>query len=224
VTRARLAWLLLVVAACGRPAPEPPPANLVRTVAVLPPANRTGNELLVAGTSVLEKYALRTDRVTVPDVVASEARLQLARRGFSVVPADEVERTTGGHAPGSADAAADIAARGNLDGLALYVEIRRWEPDAPTHPAFVLVALTASLVDPASHRIVWTANRPTSPGATPGEVAIGAAYVTAARKVMEEVLAPLGPETSGRANPLAFLPDSSLLVDCLRAATVCGRA
>ena len=193
MTGGRLAWLVLVVAACGRPAPEAPPANLVRTVAVLPPANRTGDGLLVAGASALEQYAFRTDRVTVPDVVASEARLQLARRGFSVVPAEDVERATGGHEPGSADAAADIAARANLGGLALYVEIRRWEPDAPTHPAFVLVALTASLVDPASHRVVWSANRSTSPVATPGEVAIGAAYVTAARKVMEEVLAPLGP-------------------------------
>jgi hypothetical protein len=193
VTPSRLAWLLLVVAACGRPAPEPPPAAIAHTVAVLPPANRTGDALLVAGTSILEKYALHTERVTVPDVVASEARLQLARRGFSVVPADEVERATGGHEPGSVDAAAAMAVRANLGGLALYVEIRRWEPDAPTHPAFVLVALTASLVDPASHRIVWSANRSTSPVATPGEVALGAAYVTAARKVMEEVLAPLGP-------------------------------
>jgi hypothetical protein len=192
VTRFGLAGLVLVVAACGRPAAEPPPANIARTVAVLPPANRTGDALLVAGTSVLERYALRTERVTVPDVVASEARVQLARRGFSVVPPDEVERAMGGHEPGSADAAADMAAQAKLGGLALYVEIRRWEPDAPTHPAFVLVALTASLVDPASHRVVWTANRPTAPVATPGEVAIGAAYVTAARKVMEEVLAPLG--------------------------------
>jgi len=192
VTRFRLAWFLLVAAACGRPAPEPLPADIVRTVAVLPPANRTGDALLVAGTSVLEKYALRTERVTVPDVVASEARVQLARHGFSVVAADEVERATEGHEPGSADAAADMAAHAKLGGLALYVEIRRWEPDAPTHPAFVLVALTASLVDPTTRRIVWTANRPTAPVATPGEVAIGAAYVTAARKVMEEVLAPLG--------------------------------
>jgi len=192
VTRFRLAGFLLVAAACARPAPEPPRADIVRTVAVLPPANRTGDALLVAGTSVLEKYALRTERVTVPDVVASEARVQLARHGFSVVAADEVERATEGHEPGSADAAADLAAHAKLGGLALYVEIRRWEPDAPTHPAFVLVALTASLVDPTTRRIVWTANRPTAPVATPGEVAIGAAYVTAARKVMEEVLAPLG--------------------------------
>jgi hypothetical protein len=160
---------------------------------VLAPANRTGDPLLVAGTSILEKYALKSERVTVPDVVASEARLQLARRGFTVVAADEVESATQGRAPGSAQAAAEIAARAKLAGLALYIEIRRWEPDAPTHPAFVLVALSTSLVDPASGRTVWTSDRSTGPVPTPGEVALGAAYVTAARKVMEEMLAPLGP-------------------------------
>jgi hypothetical protein len=164
-----------------------------RTVAVLPPANRTGDPLLVAGTSFLEKYALRTDRVTVPDVLASEARLQLARRGFTVVSHDEVEAVTQGRAPGSPEAAAEIASRAKLPGLALYLDVRRWEPDAPTHPSFVLVGLTASFVDPATGRVVWTAERPTQPVATPGEVALGPAYVTAARKVMEEVLAPLGP-------------------------------
>jgi hypothetical protein len=186
--------LLLLAAACGRPAAPPPPADMPHTVAVLAPANRTGDALLVAGTSFVEKYALRTERVTVPDVIASEARLQLARRGFTVVPADQVESATQGRAPGSPEAAAEIASRAKLDGLALYVDIRRWEPDAPTHPAFVLVGLTASLIEPATGRVVWTMERRTSPVATPGEVALGPAYVTAARKVMEEVLAPLGAE------------------------------
>jgi hypothetical protein len=184
--------LLLLLAACGRPAPPPPP-DMPRTVAVLPPANRTGDPLLVAGTSFLEKYALRTDRVTVPDVLASEARLQLARRGFTVVPGEEVDQVTQGRAPGSPEAAAEIASRGKLPGLALYLDLRRWEPDAPTHPSFVLAGMTASFVDPATGRVVWSAERPTGPVATPGEVALGSAYVTAARKVMEELLAPLGP-------------------------------
>jgi hypothetical protein len=186
--------LLLLVAACGHSEAPPPPADMPRTVAVLAPANRTGDPLLVAGTSFVEKYALRTDRVTVPDVLASEARLQLTRRGFTVVPAEEVESATQGRAPGSPEAAAEIAARAKLSGLALYVDIRRWEPDAPTHPAFVLVGLTASLVEPATGRVVWSAEHRTSPVPTPGEVALGPAYVTAARKVMEEVLAPLGAE------------------------------
>jgi hypothetical protein len=190
----RAGWLpLVLLAACARPVASPPP-DMVRTVAVLPPANRTGDPLLVAGTSFLEKYALKSDRITVPDVLASEARLQLARRGFTVVSADDVEHATQGRAPGSPEAAAEIASRAKLAGLALFLEVRRWEPDAPTHPSFVLVGLTARLVDPATGRVVWSAERKTSPVATPGEVALGPAYVTAARKVMEEVLAPLGPE------------------------------
>ena len=186
--------LLLLTGGCGRSVTPPPPRDMVRTVAVLAPANRTGDPLLVAGTSFFEKYAFRTDRVTVPDVLASEARIQLARRGFTVVPAQDVESATHGRAPGSPEAAAEIASRAKLEGLALYLDVRRWEPDAPTHPSFVLVSLTASLVDPATARVVWRAERSTAPVATPGEVALGPAYVTAARKVMEEVLAPLGPE------------------------------
>ena len=188
-------WLppLLLAGACSRPVAPPPPADMARTVAVLAPANRTGDPLLVAGMSFFEKYALKGDRVTVPDVLASEARVQLAHRGFAVVSADEVESAPQGRAPGSPEAAAEIASRAKLAGLALYLDIRRWEPDAPTHPSFVLVGVTASLVDPATGRVVWSAERPTSPVATPGEVALGPAYVTAARKVMEELLAPLGP-------------------------------
>ena len=187
-----LGWLLLT-AACSRPV-APPPPDIVRTVAVLAPANRTGDPLLVAGASLLEKYAVKSDRITVPDVLASEARLQLERRGFTVVPADQVETATHGRAPGSPQAAAEIASHAKLAGLALYLDVRRWEPDAPVHPSFVLVGVTASLVDPGSGRVVWSAERPTGPVPTPGEVALGPAYVTAARKVMEELLAPLGPE------------------------------
>ena len=185
--------LLVLAGACSRPA-APPPPDMVRTVAVLAPANRTGDPLLVAGASFLEKYALKSDRVTVHDVLASEARVQLAHRGFTVVSADEVQSATQGRAPGSPEAAAEIASRAKLAGLALFLDIRRWEPDAPTQPSFVLVGITASLIDPATGLVVWSVERPTSPVATPGEVALGPAYVTAARKVMEELLAPLGPE------------------------------
>jgi hypothetical protein len=185
--------VIVLLAACARPASAPPPA-LVHTVAVLPPANRTGDPLLVAGASFLERYALRTERVTVPDVLAAEARGQLARRGFTVVPAADVDAATEGRAPASAEGAAEIASRARLPGLALYLDVRRWEPDAPTHPAFVIVAMGAALVDPATGGVAWSAERRASPVATPGEVTLGEAYVTAARKVTEELLAPLGPE------------------------------
>ena len=54
-------------------------------IAVFPPNNETGDPLLVSGASALERYVLRTDRVTVPDILASEARLQLEQDGFIVV-------------------------------------------------------------------------------------------------------------------------------------------
>ena len=190
-------FLLLLLAAiavgCARP-PESVPGDLPRTVAVLQPSNGTGDPLLVAGRSFLERYALRTDRVTVPDVLAVEARLQLERRGFTAVPAETVEGATEGRAPGSTDSAVAIARHGGLEGLVLWIDVRRWEPDAPTHPAFVIVGLTAELIDPTSGLVRWRAERRSAPVATPGEVNLGDASLNAARTVMAELLAPLGPE------------------------------
>ena len=158
------------------------------------PYNETGDPLTVAGQSILERYAFRTERVTVPDVLASEARLQLASRGFTVVPAEVVESATGNRAPGSVGAAADIAAQAKLEGIALYLDVRRWDPDPPTEPRVVIVNVTASLIDSSSGRLLWSNAIRTRPIRTPGEVTLGAAYVAAVRKVAEELLAPLGPE------------------------------
>ena len=136
-------------------------------------------------------------RVTVGDVLAGEARFQLAERGFRVTPRETVDAAAEGHVPRSPHAAAEIAAHGKLDGLALYLEIRRWEPDAPVHTAFVIVGLSASLVDPASRNVVWEVYRQPAPVATPGEVTLENAYETAARKVIAEILSPLGaPQTA----------------------------
>ncbi len=189
--------LLLVLAAVGlgcTPPGETVPSDLPRTVAVLEPSNHTGDPLLVAGTSFLERYALRAERVTVPDVLASEARLQLERRGFTAVPPETVEGATEGRAPGSTDSAVAIARHGGLVGLVLWIDVRRWEPDAPTLPTFVIVGLTAELIDSTSGLVRWRAERRPAPVATPGEVNLGDAYLNAARKVMAELLAPLGPE------------------------------
>src|SRR5262245_46863715 len=189
-------WLVVltmaVAAACGRPASRPP-RDLPRVVAVLPPYNQTGDPLLVSGGSFLEQYAFHTEPVTVPELLAAEARLQLERRGFLVVPSDDVETATKGRAPRSPEAAADMASQGRLEGVALHLDLRRWEPNAPTQPTFVIVGLTGSLVDPATHRVLWTADRATAPVATPGVVVLGQAYMIAARKVIEELLSPLGP-------------------------------
>jgi len=159
---------------------------------VLPPNNRTGDSLLVAGASFLDRYAFHAERVTVGDVLAGEARFQLAERGIPVVPRETLAHAIDGEAPQTPAAAGEIAARGKLDALALYLEIRRWEPDAPVHPAFIIVGLSASLVDPATGKVVWQLDRHPAPVATPGEVTLENAYETAARTVMAEILSPFG--------------------------------
>lgn len=184
--------LLLAAASCARPA-APPPRDVPRTVAVLAPHNETGGRLPVAGSSLLERYAFDTRPVTVPEVLASEARLQLLSRGFTVVPADIVARATDNRTPASAEAAADIAKRAHLDGAALFIDLRRWDPDPPSEPRVVIVNLVVSLVDPSSGRTLWTNSWPTRPVRTVGEVTLGSADIAAARTVIEAVLAPLVP-------------------------------
>ncbi len=192
-------WLLLALlaTACAGTGPGRLPAGTSHTVAVLPPSTKTPDQLVVAGSSFLERYATGTSRITVADVLESEARIQLERRGFTVVAPDEVDAATHRRAPGSPEGAAEIAASGRLPGLSLYLEIRRWEADAPTHPTYILAGARAALVDPATREVVWQNERAVAPIATPGEISAGAAYVTASRKLAEELLAPLGPEKPG---------------------------
>jgi hypothetical protein len=190
----RLTSLIAVLlAACGDIATPPPPTT-VHSVAVFPPSNRTGDGLVVAGASLLEKYAIRTDRVTVPDVLAAELRSALAHRGFDVVASDTVHAVTGGRTIATPDAAAEMARQGHLEVPVLLVAIERWEPDAPTHPAFVIVALEATLVDPATGSVLWSAHRRASPIATSGTVVLATAYEIAAHKAAEELVGAWGDE------------------------------
>jgi len=184
--------LLLAAAGCARPA-APPPRELPRTVVVLAPHNETGDRLPVAGSSLLERYAFDTRPVTVPEVLASEARLYLTSLGFTVVPADVVARATDNRTPGSAEAAADVAKAAHLDGAALFIDLRRWDPDPPAEPRVVIVNLVVTLVDPSSGRTLWTNSWPTKPVRTVGEVTLGAADIAAARTVIAALLAPLVP-------------------------------
>jgi hypothetical protein len=187
-----LATLLVVVLGCTVAPPPPPPAT-VRRVAVLTPDNRTGDGLLVAGTSLLERYAFRTERVTVPDVLAIELRATLARRGFAVVPPETVQAATEGRPAGSPEAAAELARHGHLDDPVLMVVIDRWEPDAPTEPTFVIVAVEAALVDPSSGSVLWRVHPRMRPIKTPGAVTLGSAYEIAAGQVVQELVGSWGP-------------------------------
>jgi hypothetical protein len=90
---------LLCIAGCVQPlAPAPEP---VRTIAVFPPNNRTGDPLLISGTSFVEQYILDTQRYTVADALRVEAGTQLEQRGFAVVDPQMLSTATNGKAPAS---------------------------------------------------------------------------------------------------------------------------
>ena len=187
---ARLIVLLLLplIFSCARPRPLLPLPPAGEEVAVFPPNNRTGDDLLIAGASFLEKYALDTERITVPEVLAAAARVELASRGYEVVPAETVAKATGGVAPTNPAEAAALAAHAGLAGQALYIEIRRWEADVPLRPSFVVVSLQMTLVEAATGKILWQADHPPRPVQTPGVANTGEAYIIAARRVVAEML------------------------------------
>jgi hypothetical protein len=191
IARRFLSLLLPVLTlSCALPPSTPPLPATAQTIAVLPPNNRTGDLLLVESASFLHPYAGRPGRVTVPDVLAAEARAQLAQRGITVIAPEVVIAAIGRQTPGSPEEAAALAAQGKLAGSALYIEIRRWEADmSPLHPQRIIVALEARLLDPATGRTVWIAQRPLHPVPTPGVATRWRAYMIAARKVAEELFA-----------------------------------
>ena len=166
--------LLLLVAGCMPRRVTPPPQD-VRSVAVLPPGNRTGDDLLVAGGSVLEKYVFRSERVTVPDVLAVEAEELLRARGYQV---------------------RNVANPGRAEENLLDLEIQRWEPDSWAQPTFVIVGVSATLRDGATGRELWSARPPIGPIATPGAVVLGSAYEIAVRKIITELFASWPPRVS----------------------------
>jgi hypothetical protein len=191
-----LLWLLpILLLGCASHMVAPPPAT-IRTIAVLPPNNRTGDPLLVSGTSLLEKYVFRSPSVTVADVLEAEARGELERRGYTVVPPQTVAAAMGTQVPTSPSDAADLAARGKLDGTVLYIEIRQWQPalEESMQPRRVLVALGASLVDVATGHVVWTKRLQLRPVPTPGAVTRTDADMIAVHKVTAELLASWQPE------------------------------
>jgi hypothetical protein len=155
------------------------------------PNNRCGDRLLVSGGSLLDRYVFHAGPITVADVLEGETRFLLAERGVAVIPG-AATHAIDRQVPPSPQAAGEIAAHAKLDALVLYLEIRRWDPDAPTHPTFVIVAASASLVDPASGQVVWQLDRPAAPIATPGEVTLETAYAAAARKLATEIASSFG--------------------------------
>jgi hypothetical protein len=187
----RLAAVLVVSVTLVGCASSRAPLQIARSIAVLPPNNATGSPLLVAGAGLIDRYVRHAAEVSVGDVLQSEARYQLQQKGFDVREwkAHGPERV-----PTSLDSALTLARDNGVGSSVLYLEIRRWEPDAPTHTRFVVVAVTASLIDPMSGREIWHEQRRAAPVGTPGAITVESAYVIAARKVIAEMLAPLKPE------------------------------
>ena len=186
-------WLLLpfLTLSCALPPSAPPLPATVQTIAVLTPNNRTGDPLLIESASFFHPDAAGPGRVTVPDALAAEARAQLERRGFRVMTPEAVTTAIGNQTPSSPEEAAALAARGQLEGSALYIEIRRWEADTPpTHPRRILVALEVHLIDTATGHAMWTVHLPLRPVPTPGAITRWVAYTIAVRKVTEELFAP----------------------------------
>lgn len=179
--RARVPALVLLglgLAGCGRPPPPPPPLG-VRTVAVLPPQNHTGRELVVMGSWLLERIVLRGEKVTVPDVLAREARTQLAARGFAVgePPAAQARSV----------AEAAEAARELPEGALLYLDVRRWDADVP-QLEFIAVGIDAALVEGPSGRVIWQWTWDGRLVPTRGAPTVGAADETAARAVVAALI------------------------------------
>jgi hypothetical protein len=181
--------LAIAVLGCAKPFAAPP--RSVRTVAVLPPSNRTGDPLLVAGGSFLEQYAFKTERVTVPEALLAATRSFLEKRGYAVVSGESVAAATAGKAPDDAAAAARIATELGASDV-LYIDIRRWEAVDQATPRAIIVGVAASLVEP-SGAVVWQAELPAKPVQTEGAISQGTAYMIAVQKVVEQLFDSWGP-------------------------------
>jgi hypothetical protein len=184
--------LLLVVASCGT-GNLSAPLGVSGTITVLPVNNRTADPLLVQGAGLIDRYIRRTGQVTVGDVLQSEARFRLQEKGFDVGIWELQQASFKGRVPTSRESALVLARESGVNSRLLYLEIRRWEPDSPMETRFVIVAMTASLIDAPSGQEIWRRDRTASPVPTQGTITLESAYVVAARKVIAEILTPLRP-------------------------------
>jgi hypothetical protein len=185
--------LTLVLTTLTGCATTPAPLAITGSIAVLPTNNRTGDPLLVEGGGLIDRYVRHTGRVGVGDVLQSEARFRLQEKGFDVGDWAAQQSALKGRVPESPQAAVELARQSGLKSRVLYLEVRRWEADAPTHPRYVIVAMTASLIDAASGQELWREDRRAAPVPTPGSITVESAYVVAARRVIAEMLAALRP-------------------------------
>ena len=155
IIRIALIATLLGVVACAPAVVTPLPQN-VRRIAVLP-AYQAG----VVDASIGADSGLPV--LTVRDVLAQQARIRLAEKGFEVLSPSAVKVATKDRVPTSPEMAAQILREANLDAVALYVEMRRWEPTPNSRGMKadgVIVALDVMMVDLKTGGVLWQVHRP----------------------------------------------------------------
>ena len=188
IIRIALIATLVGVLACAPAVVTPLPQN-VRRIAVLP-AYQAG----VVDASIGADSGLPV--LTVRDVLAQQARIRLAEKGFEVLSPSAVKVATKDRVPTSSEMAAQILREANLDAVALYIEVRRWEPTPNSRgmkAEGVIVALDVMMVDPKTGGVLWQVHRPSRPVPVYGVVLTGQANVIVAETVMRKMFASLGP-------------------------------
>src|SRR5256885_9293626 len=185
IIRIELIATLLGVVACAPAVVTPLPQN-VRRIAVLPPYQR---DAAAERGSSADKDPVGLPNMTVGDVLAQQARIRLAEKGFEVLSPGAVKVATKDRAPTSPQMAAQILREANLDAAGLYIEVRRWEPTPDSRGMKadgVIVALDVMMVDPKTGGILWQVHRPSRPGPVFGGMLKGPANVFVAGAGMRE--------------------------------------
>lgn len=180
------AWLGIIGCAASTTQVAGPFPQSVRRVAVFQPYQRGAADAATIEPGNRPDLPQRT----VGDLVADQARIRLAQRGFQVVSPGIVKVATKDRAPASPEAAAQIARQANIDAAVLYIEIQRWQPmpyERGMKADGVIVALDATLIDAKSGAVLWQAHRPSRPVPVNGLVLTGQANVFVAETVAREL-------------------------------------
>jgi hypothetical protein len=144
----------------------PAPPQHLRLVAVPPPLNRTGSELVVAGDWYLERL-LGSKRATALDVIGAETARLLGEHGFTIATPE---------APGAA---------------VLQITLRRFDAEPPGLE-YVVTDLDATLID--GGRTTWSVSRRGWMVPTRGAPSVAESWTMAARAVAADLVGAWRPE------------------------------
>jgi hypothetical protein len=187
IIRIAVGSALLTGMGCTQTVVTPLPQS-VRRIVVLPPHNLRGGDIANAG-SDLQGLPSRT----IGDLLAQQARAQLAEKGFEVLEPSVVKLATRDRVPTSPQMAAQILQEAHLDATALYIEVRRWEPNTSGMKIDgVIVALDVMMVDPKTGTALWRVHRSSRPVPLYGVLLRGQANIVVAETVMKEMFASVG--------------------------------